>query len=214
MSSSRYDNTAQSDNNFKPENEISRRNEFSKREVGFNHPDTPSFLRLNDDGDIEIFAAPGVGMVISAVGRSISLFADNIRVFSKDDGLRWNNHYFNYSATDYSEPTLIKIDYQSIHAPQNNAEYYLRKLKEMEELQSDKTITISGEYGFGAQKPSSGNTGSSSISTEGLTSDQVAFVESIAKEYSEEYLRTVIQYLKQDYTISQAKEKASEKHNA
>jgi hypothetical protein len=94
------------------------------------------------------------------------------------------------------------------------AEYYLRKLKEMEELQSDKTITISGEYGFGAQKPSSGSTGSSAISTEGLTLDQVAFVESIAKEYSEEYLRTIIEYLKQDYTISQAKEKASEKHNA
>lgn len=214
MSSSVYDSGSQRDNSFKPENEISRRNEFSKREVGFNHPDTPSFLRLTDDGDIEIFAAPGVGIVISATGRSISLFADNIRLFSKDDSLRWNNHYFNYSAIDYSEPTLVKIDYQSIHSAQNNAQYYLKKLKEMEDLESNKTITITGEYGFSSQKPPVNSSGSSLISTEGLNLEQLSFVESIAKEYPEDYLRTIIEYLKQDYTISQAKEKANEKHNA
>ncbi len=212
--SSRYNSSIQPNNNFRPENEIGRRNEFSKREVGFNHPDTPSFLRLNDEGDIEIFAAPGIGMVISAVGRSISLFADNIRIFSKDDGFRWNNHYFNYSAIDYSEPTLVKIDYESIHSAQNNAEVYLRKLKEMEETQLNKSITISGEYGFGTQNTPVASNSSSYISTEGLSLEQVAFVESVAKEYPEEYLKTVIDYLKQNYTISQAKEKANEKHNA
>jgi hypothetical protein len=45
--------------------ETNKRTSFSQREVGFNHPDTPSFVRLSDSGDIEIFAAPGVGLVIN-----------------------------------------------------------------------------------------------------------------------------------------------------
>ena len=43
---------------FPVEKELTKRKKFSEREVGFTHPDNNSFLRLNDQGDIEIFAAP------------------------------------------------------------------------------------------------------------------------------------------------------------
>lgn len=210
-----FNNAKQPNNSFKPENEIGRRNEFSKREVGLNHPDTNSFLRLTDEGDIEIFAAPGIGIIISAVGRSISLFADNIRIFSKEDGLKWNNYHFNFSATDYSEPTLLKIDYQSIHSPQNNAEHYLARLTEISQKQSSKPITISGDFGFSAQNPqqNSGQKSLFGLPTDGLSEDQITFVDSILKEYSQEYATTIINLLKAGYTFSQAQEKANEKHN-
>jgi hypothetical protein len=209
------DNSRQPNNNFKPENEIGRRNEFSKREVGLNHPDTNSFIRLTDEGDIEIFAAPGVGIIISSIGRSISLFADHVRMFTKEDGLKWNNYHFNFSATDYSEPTLLKIDYQSIHSPQNNAEHYLARLNEITEKESIKPITIDGDYGFGNQsgQPSAGQKSSFNLPINGLTEDQITFVDSILKEYSQEYALTIIGLLKSGHTFSQAQEKANEKHN-
>jgi hypothetical protein len=210
-----FNNAKQPNNNFKPENEIGRRNEFSKREVGLNHPDTNSFIRLTDEGDIEIFAAPGIGIVISSIGRSISLFADNIRMFTKEDGLKWNSYHFNHSAIDYSEPTLLKIDYQSIHSPQNNAEHYLARLNEISQKESVKPITINGDYGFGNQssQSSAGQKSPFSLPTNGLTEEQIIFVDSILKEYSQEYALTIIELLKSGHTFSQAQEKANEKHN-
>jgi hypothetical protein len=210
MSNDQYREAVQISDRFQVESELSRRREFSRREVGLNHPDTPSFIRLNDDGDIEIFAAPGIGIVISAVGNSISLFADNIRMFTKDDGLRWNNHNFNYSAIDYSQPTLVKIDYKSIHSPQNHAQYYLSKLDEISEKDRGKSITIQGEKGFAPQQMKINSNYSSDISLDGLTQDQIDLVENVLKEYSKEHVVKVIELLKQGYSFSQAQEKAKE----
>lgn len=201
---------AQPSDRFYVESELSRRSEFSRREVGLNHPDTPGFIRLNDDGDIEIFAAPGIGIVISAVGNSISLFADNIRMFTKEEGLRWNNYNFNYSAIDYSQPTLVKIDYKSIHSPQNHAEYYLSKLKEISEKDKEKPITIQGEKGFGVQQPKVDSNYSSQISLDGLNQEQITLVENVLKEYPKDYIIKIIDLLKQGYSFSQAQEKVKE----
>lgn len=195
---------------FYVESELTRRSEFSRREVGLNHPDTPAFIKLNDDGDIEIFAAPGIGIVISAVGNSISLFADNIRMFSKEEGLRWNNYNFNYSAVDYSEPTLVKIDYKSIHSPQNHAQYYLSKLEEISEKDKEKAITIQGEKGFGVQQPRVDSNYSSQISLDGLNQEQITLVENVLKEYPKDYVIKIIDLLKQGYSFSQAQEKVKE----
>jgi hypothetical protein len=41
---------------FHEANELSKRSSFSRREVGLSHPDTSSFIKLNDRGEIEIFA--------------------------------------------------------------------------------------------------------------------------------------------------------------
>ena len=210
MSSQQYESSIQPSDRFHVEAELNRRNEFSQREVGLNHPDTPAFIKLNDDGDIEIFAAPGIGIVISAVGNSISLFADNVRMFTKDDGLRWNNYNFNHSAIDYSQPTLVKIDYKSIHSPQNHAEYYLSKLDEILEKDRLKTLTIQGEKGFASQQVKSETNYSSEISLDGLTLDQVILVENILKEYSKDHIIKVINLLKKGYSFSQAQEKVKE----
>jgi len=214
MGSKNYAASVQGSDRFNVEAEISKRNEFSRREVGLNHPDNNSFLRLNDDGDIEIFAAPGVGIIISAVGRSISLFADHIRFFTKDDGLRWNNYNFNYSAYDYSQPTLVKIDYKSIHAAQNHASYYLSRLDEINKEDRAKSITIQGERGFGRQIQDTRLNYTSDISVDGLTPEQVSLVENVLKEYSKEYVINVISLLKQGYSFAQARQKAEETQGA
>lgn len=198
---------------FSISDELNRRTEFSRREVGFNHPDNNSFLRLNDDGDIEIFATPGIGMVISASGRSISLFADKIKFFCSENGLRWNNFNFNYSATDYSQPTLVKVDTKTINSAQNGAEHYLAKLKNLEEKDSQLPITIKGDYGFSSDELNNDQKYDSLIPTEGLSEQEIMLVQNILKEHSREYIEYLVALIKNGYTFAQAKSKADEVKN-
>jgi hypothetical protein len=208
-----YPGDIEPEKNFPISDELKRRNEFSKREVGLNHPDNSSFIRLNDDGDIEIFAAPGVGMVISGASKSISLFADKIKFFCSENGLRWNNFNFNYSAIDYSQPTLVQIDHKSIHSAQNNAHHYLAKLKNLEESEKQKTITIESDYGFATKEPQINQNYSSQISTEGLSEDQILLVQNILTEHTPEYIEYMVNLIKEGYTFAQAKDKADEIKN-
>ena len=126
--------------------EIKKRKEFSDREVGLSHPDLSSFIRLNDQGDIEIFATPGIGIIISARSKSISFFGDSVRINTKEDGLRWNSYNFNYAASSYIEPTLVKINHNLIHSAQNGVSYYLDSDKKYDQEEKQKPITITGEY--------------------------------------------------------------------
>ena len=208
-----YPGDIEPEKNFPISDELKRRNEFSKREVGLNHPDNSSFLRLNDDGDIEIFAAPGVGIVISGASKSVSIFADKIRFFCSENGLRWNNFNFNYSAIDYSQPTLVEIDHRSIHSAQNDAHHYLAKLKDIEESEKQKSITIEGDYGFVTKEPQTTQNYTSQISTEGLSEDQILLVQNILTEHTAEYIEYMVNLIKEGYTFAQAKDKADEVKN-
>jgi hypothetical protein len=199
MDNTAKQNASQPNANFPVGAELSRRNQFSQREVGLNHPDTNSFLRLNDEGDVEIFAAPGVGIVISASSRTISFFAEKVRFFCAEDGLRWNEFNFNYSASDYSQPTLVKVDPKSIHMAQNSAYHYLAKLNE--------------EYGFSQQQPETGQKYTSAFSMEGLNPDQIVFLDNILKDHSTEYVEYVVELMKNGYSNQQAKEKADKDKN-
>lgn len=198
---------------FSVADELQKRSHFSIREVGLNHPDVNSFIKLNDDGDIEIFATAGIGMVISASGRSISLFADKIKFFSSENELRWNNFNFNYSATDYSQPTLVKINKEMINSGQNNAQHYLDKLKTIQEEEL-KLVTINSDYGFESNKSKMDQSYSSLISTEGLSDLEIMLVQNILKEHSKEYIEYLIDLLKEgSTTFAQAKLKADEVKN-
>lgn len=213
MTSPERSQARQPSTSFSVGSELNRRNQFSQREVGLNHPDNNSFLRLNDEGDIEIFAAPGVGIIISASSKTISFFAEKVRFFCAEDGLRWNEFNFNYSSSDYSQPTLVKIDPKVIHSAQNEAYHYLGKLKDIEQKQTQFPITMDNEYGFGYQKTETGQNLDTSISTEGLTPDQINFLNNVLKDYSNEYIEYAVSLMKSGYSNQQAKEKADQEKN-
>lgn len=208
-----YQSAIQKNSEFSVSDELNKRTEFSRREVGFNHPDNNSFLRLNDDGDIEIFATQGVGIVISASGRSISFFGDKIKFFCSENGLRWNNFNFNYSATDYSQPTLVKVDPKTINSGQNGAEHYLAKLKILEEKDAQLPITIKGDYGFNSEELNNDQKYDSLIPTEGLSEQEIMLVQNILKEHSRGYIEYLVALIKNGYTFAQAKSKADEIKN-
>ena len=128
--------------------ELSRRKNFSQREVGLTHPDNPSFVRLTDSGDIEIFSAPGVGIVINGSTKTISLFADNIKFFTKEDGLKWNSMEFNHSATLFSEPALVSANDKSYNPAFLNMNHYIKNLDLIDKEDSQQAVTINGTYAY------------------------------------------------------------------
>ena len=128
--------------------ELSRRKNFSQREVGLTHPDNPSFVRLTDSGDIEIFSAPGVGIVINGSTKTISLFADNIKFYTKEDGLKWNSMEFNHSATLFSEPALVSANDKSYNPAFLNMDHYIKNLDLIDKEDSQQAVTINGTYAY------------------------------------------------------------------
>lgn len=193
--------------NYPISSEIRKRKEFSEREVGLTHPDLSSFIRLNDEGDIEIFAAPGIGIIISARAKSISFFADYVKIFSKEDGLRWNSYNFNYSASSYVEPTLVKINPKFIHSSQNGVSHYLNGINKIEEEQKQTPITILGEYGFSSppeEVPLQNNL--PEYDTSGLTEDQIRLLQIYSSEYSNDHIKNIVKLIKEGMTFEQAHE--------
>jgi len=193
--------------------EIKKRKEFSEREVGLTHPDLSSFIRLNDRGDIEIFAAPGVGVVISAKSKSISFFGDCVRFFTKEDGLRWNNYNFNYCASSYIEPTLVKINEKMIHSATNGAAYYLNASKAYEDQEVQQPVTIVGEYGFASSQQPVSQDYVSEYDLTGLTSEQITLLEVYQNDYSKEHILLMIKLIQQGNTLEQAHRMALEGEN-
>lgn len=191
------------------ENELDKRKNFSEREVGLNHPDTESFIRLNDQGDIEIFAAPGVGIVISGRSKSISLFADSIRLHCKEDGLRWNMYNFNYSASSFSEPTLVKLNLKEIHSAQNGAAYYLDTVKLIEDEEKQKPITIMAENRFSTKEETITKQDLvSEYDVSDLSFEHVALLEAYASSFSDAHINKMVEYLRKGSTFDQAHQQA------
>src|SRR5690606_38469318 len=94
----------------RPIHQARNRDTFSPREVGMYHPDLFSFIKLNDMGQIEIFATSGLGIVLDPHTRSCNIHADTVKFFTKEiDGLRWNDVSFNSKAVDFREPAFNKF---------------------------------------------------------------------------------------------------------
>jgi len=193
---------------YSPTNfESAKRRTFSDREVGLTHPDLSSFIRLNDRGDIEIFAAPGVGIVISARSKSISLFGDNIKFMCKEDGLRWNRYNFNYAASSYAEPTLVKINPKTLHSAHNKVSYYLDVARKAEKEEMEKAVTINAKYAFShPDVPTQTLQSNSDISD--LSMENIALLEAYSTDYSKEHIDLMIKFIREGHSFDQAHEKA------
>lgn len=92
----------------RPTELLLQKNRFTSTEVGLTHQTTPSYIRLCDNGDIEIMADEGIGIVLHAANRSVTIIADTIKFMTKDDGLKWNDKHFNPNASEWTEPALLK----------------------------------------------------------------------------------------------------------
>lgn len=83
---------------------------FGGREVGVTHPDTAAHIRLLDNGDIQLIASDGLGMVFHVANKSITIIANQVKFITSDtQGLRWNNIWFNNKAIVFNEPAYHPV---------------------------------------------------------------------------------------------------------
>lgn len=199
----------QNNNHFNEAAELENRGNFSRREVGLTHPDTSSFIKLNDKGEIEIFAGEQIGIIISPVTGTISLFADVVKIHSKEDnGFRWNNMSFNYAGDTYNEPALVKLNEKEINSGFNYANHYLSDLDELDKLDnsSNSIVTINGDYGF-RQNSAKDETTIVRTPVSSIGQEDMNLLKEYALTNSQEKINYMKQLLEAGYTFSQAREK-------
>lgn len=193
---------------FDQTTELSKRNSFSRREVGLSHPDTNSFIKLNDRGEIEIFVGEELGMVISPSTRSISLFADVIKFVTKEDyGLRWNGNSFNYAADVYSEPALVETNQKEINSGFNSAGIFLDSIDGIDLIEKDRNITtILGDFSFRSKMTSLEESPIINRYTN-VSQEDIDLLVKYAEENPVEKVEYMKKLLESGFNFSQAKEK-------
>lgn len=188
--------------------ELQKRTEFSHREVGLTHPDNNGFIRITDSGSIEVFAAPGIGLIINPNTRSISFYADSIKFYSReDDGLRWNEKSFNPAADVYNEPALLKTSDFSNNPAYHKVAYYLNNIQEIEQNQANNPITIAGRYALGTQA----NEQISSINSSGFSVEQSTLIDNFAQNHTPEETETLKNLMSFGYSYQDSISKIKEK---
>lgn len=105
---------------------LNRQDRYGNREVGVTHPDNNSFIRLRDDGSVEIFAGEEVSIVLNPISRTVTINADCVKFHTRTEGgLRWNKIAFNERAVGFSEPTFIAVeDTLDIKSVYRGVDYY------------------------------------------------------------------------------------------
>jgi len=203
----RNDETQNIDN-FNESEELRKRNSFSRREVGLTHPDTSAFVRLNDRGEVEIFAGEELGIIINPSSRSISIFADVVKIVTKEDyGLRWNNMSFNYSGDEFNEPSLVKTSEKEINSGFNYAGYYLESLDDFDVLDKEtNAITISGEFAF-SNNPTDPESLSTAVISGKISEEDYALLKEYGLTNSQEKVDYMKKLLESGFNFNQAREK-------
>lgn len=189
--------------------ELSKRSSFSRREVGLTHPDTHAFVKLNDRGEIEIFAGEELGIIISPENRSISIFADVVKIVTKEDyGLRWNNKSFNHAADVYNEPSLVKTSEKEINSGFNYASYYLDPIDEIDVLDKSQNITtINGEYAFSKNQSGTREEAPLPLKASVLSDTDQKLLNEYALTNNQEKVNYMKKLLELGYNFNQAAEK-------
>lgn len=191
--------------------ELEKRSSFSRREVGLTHPDASSFIKLNDRGDIEIFANEELGIIISPNTGTISIFADVFKIYTKEDaGFRWNNKSFNHAGDSYNEPALVQTDEKEINPGYNYAEYYLKAIDDLNEIDgssNNNIITINGDFAF-RNTPKQTLEGSipNAIGSN-LSAEESELMKEYALTNTQDKVDYMLSLLKSGFTFSQAREK-------
>lgn len=190
--------------------ELEKRSTFSRREVGLTHPDTSSFIKLNDKGEIEIFAGEEIGIIISPSTGTISLFADIVKVYTKEDsGFRWNNKSLNYAGDSYNEPSLVTTEIKEINSGFNYADYYLSAVDQFDQTDNSNNniVTINGEFAFRANKNDTFGTGISTNSPSSISQNDLSLLKDYALTNSQDKLNYMKTLLESGFTFDQAAEK-------
>jgi hypothetical protein len=91
-----------------PKQDLEIAQRFDATELGFRHPATGSFIRLCDDGSIQIIIGNNGRTGITLDENGVTIFGDKINILSGYGGLNWNGKEFNPCADRVEEPALVE----------------------------------------------------------------------------------------------------------
>lgn len=99
-------------------------------EVALKHPKSGAIVKLTDDGYVDIFAGPTLGIRLDPKSNSINFFGDTLNfvtkqmnIVTKPNGFCWNGYYFNpelYMENDTERSQMLtgtKEYYHETHEP-------------------------------------------------------------------------------------------------
>jgi len=70
---------------------------IEEEEVALKHDDTASIVKLTDEGFIDVFAGPQLGVRIDPHTNSINLFGDSVNVIANNFNVRTKPYGFNWN---------------------------------------------------------------------------------------------------------------------
>lgn len=86
-------------------------NLYKLREVGVTHPDTMSYIKISNNGDIELVYGEGCAIIVSSTQNRITIVCDEMKIFTnEEDGIVWNGLSFNPASISYHQPALRQTD--------------------------------------------------------------------------------------------------------
>lgn len=109
----------------RPHNNLMAQDQFGLREPGITHPDTDGYIRLRDNGDIELIVSDGLGMVFNKRKRTVTIIADEIKFLTNaGDSIQWNDKKLNSQAVLYTQPALVPLEAQEKFSPYTGTEEF------------------------------------------------------------------------------------------
>jgi hypothetical protein len=96
-------------------NMMSHEDNYNPSEVGITHPLNDSYIKICNDGTIEIYAGNSTGIFLNPNNQTITFMGDCVKfITNKEDGIRWNNMALNSQASSFTEPALIPVKSENI----------------------------------------------------------------------------------------------------
>ena len=84
---------------------------YNPSEPGVTHPHNDAYIKLCNDGTIEIYAGNSTGIFLNPNTRSITFMGDCVKfITNNEDGIRWNDMAFNDQASVFTEPALVPVE--------------------------------------------------------------------------------------------------------
>lgn len=86
---------------------------IKQKEVALKHTDTGAVVKLTDDGFIDVFAGPQLGVRIDPNTNSINFFGDTVNVISNNFNVKTKPYGFNWNGRVFN-PALYMEEDQSV----------------------------------------------------------------------------------------------------
>ena len=107
--------------------QLSIEDRFSLDEVGLTHPNTNAYVKLCNDGSVEIYAGNDTGVFMNPNTKTITFMADKVKfITNNENGICWNDKELNSQATSFTEPALVPIESRPENGAYRDFSNYIR----------------------------------------------------------------------------------------